>query len=148
MTLAARSCEAPRAPLASFRIAGPTVHSLARREEGRNVNAPACVREQSRDGSNASRCRCAWQLLLRAAAVITRLTLMLIVDVRGVAFHVAWTLIAVALASKAAAATLVYRLRSWRGSARSALAQAPSVAGGAGAHVAPRPPSTSATGRP
>jgi len=45
MPFAARLCEASRVPVASFRIAGPTVHSLACRE-GRllNVNAAACVR--------------------------------------------------------------------------------------------------------
>ena len=46
--------------------------------------------------------------------MITGLTLLLIVDVRGVAFYVAWTLIVLALASEAAA-TLVY----WRRSRRS-----------------------------
>jgi hypothetical protein len=45
--------------------------------------------------------------------VITGLTLLLIVDVRGVAFYVAWTLIVLALASEAAA-TLVYWRRSRR----------------------------------
>ncbi len=51
------------------------------------------------------------QFLVRAAAVITGLALLLIVDVRGVAFYVAWTLIVLALASEAAA-TLVYWHRS------------------------------------
>ena len=51
------------------------------------------------------------QFLVRAAAVITGLTLLLIVDVRGVAFYIAWTLIVLALVSEAAA-TLVYWLRS------------------------------------
>jgi uncharacterized membrane protein len=55
-----------------------------------------------------------WQFLLRAVAVITGLTLLLIVDVRGVAFYIAWSLIVLALASEAAA-TLVYWLRSRRG---------------------------------
>jgi hypothetical protein len=45
--------------------------------------------------------------------VITGLTLLLIVDVHGVAFYVAWMLIVLALASEAAA-TLVYWLRSRR----------------------------------
>ena len=54
-----------------------------------------------------------WQFLLRAAAVITGLTLLLIVDVRGVAFYIAWSLIVLALVSEAAA-TLVYWLRSRR----------------------------------
>jgi hypothetical protein len=54
-----------------------------------------------------------WQFLFRAAAVITGLVLLLIVDVRGVAFYIAWSLIVLALASEAAA-TLVYWLRSRR----------------------------------
>ena len=45
--------------------------------------------------------------------MIAGLTLLLIVDVHGVAFYVAWTLIVLALASEAAA-TLVYWLRSRR----------------------------------
>jgi hypothetical protein len=51
------------------------------------------------------------QFLLRAAAVVTGLTLLLIVDVRGVAFYVAWSLIVLALLSEAVA-TLVYWRRS------------------------------------
>jgi hypothetical protein len=51
----------------------------------------------------------AWQFALRALAVVTGLTLLLIVDVRGAVFYVAWTLIVLALVSEAAA-TLVY----WR----------------------------------
>jgi hypothetical protein len=47
--------------------------------------------------------------------VIAGLALLLIVDVHGVAFYVAWTLIVLALASEAAA-TLVYWLRSRRAS--------------------------------
>jgi hypothetical protein len=53
------------------------------------------------------------QFLFRAAAVITGLTLLLIVDVRGAAFYMAWSLIVLALASEAAA-TLVYWLRARR----------------------------------
>jgi hypothetical protein len=45
--------------------------------------------------------------------VITGLVLLLIVDVHGLAFYVAWSLIVLALASEAAA-TLVYRRRSRR----------------------------------
>ena len=45
--------------------------------------------------------------------MITGLSLLLIVDVRGVAFYVAWTLIVLALLSEAAA-TLVYWRRSRR----------------------------------
>jgi uncharacterized membrane protein len=52
-----------------------------------------------------------WQFLVRAVAVITGLTLLLIVDVRGVAFYIAWSLIVLALVSEAAA-TLTYWLRS------------------------------------
>lgn len=54
-----------------------------------------------------------WQFLFRAAAVTTGLMLLLIVDVHGVAFYVAWSLIVLALASEAAA-TLVYRSRARR----------------------------------
>jgi hypothetical protein len=52
-----------------------------------------------------------WQFLMRAAAVITGLTLLLLVDVHGVAFYIAWSLIVLALVSEAVA-TLVYWLRS------------------------------------
>ena len=52
-----------------------------------------------------------WQFLLRAAAVVTGLTLLLIVDVHGVAFYLAWALIGLALLSEAAA-TIVYWRRS------------------------------------
>ena len=52
-----------------------------------------------------------WQFLVRAGAVITGLTLLLIVDVRGAAFYVAWALIVLALATEAVA-TLVYWRRS------------------------------------
>jgi hypothetical protein len=51
-----------------------------------------------------------WQFGFRAAAVITGLTLLLIVDVHGLAFYVAWSLIVLALVSEGAA-TLVYWLR-------------------------------------
>jgi len=51
--------------------------------------------------------------LFRAAAVITGLALLLVVDVRGAAFYAAWSLIVLALASEAAA-TLVYWHRSRR----------------------------------
>jgi hypothetical protein len=55
-----------------------------------------------------------WQFAVRAVAMITGLTLLLIVDVRGLAFFVAWSLIVLALASEAAA-TLVYWRRTRRG---------------------------------
>ena len=45
--------------------------------------------------------------------MITGLTLLLIVDVHGVAFYIAWALIVLALFSEAAA-TLVYWRRSRR----------------------------------
>jgi hypothetical protein len=52
-----------------------------------------------------------WQFLIRAVAVITGLTLLLLVDVRGAVFYVAWALIVVALVSEAAA-TFIYWRRS------------------------------------
>jgi len=57
-----------------------------------------------------------WQFLVRGAAVITGLTMLLVVDVRGAAFYVAWALIVLALATEGAA-TLVYwrRARTNRG---------------------------------
>ena len=54
-----------------------------------------------------------WQFLFRAAAVVTGLVLLLIVDVHGAGFYVAWSLIVLALASEAAA-TLVYWVRARR----------------------------------
>jgi hypothetical protein len=58
-----------------------------------------------------------WQVGVRAVAVVTGLTLLLIVDVHGVAFFVAWGLLGLALVTEAAA-TLIYRRRS-RGGERS-----------------------------
>jgi hypothetical protein len=55
-----------------------------------------------------------WQFAVRAVAMITGLTLLLIVEVRGVAFFIAWSLIVLALVSEAAA-TLVYWHRTRRG---------------------------------
>jgi hypothetical protein len=52
-----------------------------------------------------------WQFLIRAVAVVTGLTLLLIVDVRGVAFYFAWMLIVLALVTEGTA-TLVSWLRS------------------------------------
>jgi len=52
-----------------------------------------------------------WQFLLRAAVVVTGLTLLLIVDVRGVVFYLACVLIGLALLSEAVA-TLVHWQRS------------------------------------
>ncbi len=52
-----------------------------------------------------------WQFLVRAVAVITGLTMLLIVDVRGVVFYFAWALIVLALATEGLG-TLVYWRRS------------------------------------
>ena len=52
-----------------------------------------------------------WQFLLRAAMVVTGLTLLLIVDVRGVVFYLAWAMIGLALLSETAA-MVVYWHRS------------------------------------
>ena len=54
-----------------------------------------------------------WQFLLRAVLVVTGLTLLLIVKVHGVAFYIAWTLIALGLLSEGLA-TFVYWRRSRR----------------------------------
>ena len=51
------------------------------------------------------------QFGVRALAMVTGLTLLVIVDVHGVAFYFAWGLIGLALATEAAA-TLVYWRRS------------------------------------
>ena len=48
-----------------------------------------------------------WQFLVRATMVITGLVLLLVVDVHGVVFYVAWALIVLALAGEALG-TLVY----------------------------------------
>ena len=49
------------------------------------------------------------QFLARAIAIMVGLTMLLVVNVRGAAFYVAWSLIGLAFLSEAAA-TLVY----WR----------------------------------
>lgn len=54
-----------------------------------------------------------WQFLVRAAMVITGLVLLLVVDVHGVVFYIAWALIVLALAGEALG-TLVYWVRSRR----------------------------------
>jgi hypothetical protein len=51
------------------------------------------------------------QFVVRAVAIVVGLTLLLIVNVRGVTFYVAWTLIVLAFLSEAAA-TAVYWQRS------------------------------------
>jgi hypothetical protein len=52
-----------------------------------------------------------WQFVLRASMVVSGLTLLLIVDVRGVVFYLAWAAIGLALASETAA-MLLYWSRS------------------------------------
>jgi hypothetical protein len=49
------------------------------------------------------------QFLVRAVAIVVGLTLLLVVDVRGAAFYVAWGLIVAAFLSEVAA-TVVYWL--------------------------------------
>ena len=56
-----------------------------------------------------------WQFVIRATAVIAGLTLLLIVDVRGLVFYLAWGLIVLALLSEGAA-TFVYWRRARNGS--------------------------------
>jgi hypothetical protein len=51
------------------------------------------------------------QFLARAIAIIVGLTMLLVVNVRGVAFYVAWSLIVLAFLSEVAA-TYVYWRRS------------------------------------
>jgi hypothetical protein len=69
------------------------------------------ARGPDRGGARGPATGLPWQFAIRAVAVITGLTLLLIVDVHGVAFYVAWALIGLALATEAAA-TLVYWRRS------------------------------------
>ena len=52
-----------------------------------------------------------WQVVVRAGAVVAGLTLLLIADVGGAVFYLAWTLVVLALVSEGAA-TLVYWHRS------------------------------------
>jgi hypothetical protein len=49
------------------------------------------------------------QFLGRALAVVSGLTLLLIVDVHGLVFYLAWSLIVLALASEGAATLLYWR---------------------------------------
>jgi hypothetical protein len=58
-----------------------------------------------------------WQFAARAVMVVTGLVLLLIVDVQGAVFYVAWSLIVLALLSEAAA-TLVYWRRARTGGGR------------------------------
>jgi hypothetical protein len=55
-----------------------------------------------------------WQFAMRAVVVITGLTLLLIVDVHGAAFYVAWALIGLSLISEGAS-TYVYWRHTRRG---------------------------------
>jgi hypothetical protein len=55
-----------------------------------------------------------WQFAIRAAAIVTGLTLLLVVDVTGVTFYFAWGLIGLALISEGVS-TLVYWRRSRSG---------------------------------
>jgi hypothetical protein len=55
-----------------------------------------------------------WQFMARASMVIAGLVLLLVVDVRGVAFYVAWGLIVLALVGEAIG-TLTYWTQSRRG---------------------------------
>jgi uncharacterized membrane protein HdeD (DUF308 family) len=64
-------------------------------------------------GDRPSAIRPPWQFIVRAIAVITGLTLLLFVQVKGVAFYLAWALIGLALLSEGAA-TLAYWLRARR----------------------------------
>jgi hypothetical protein len=52
-----------------------------------------------------------WQFVLRATAVVAGLTLLLVVEVRGLVFYLAWGLIVLALLTEALA-TFVYWRRS------------------------------------
>jgi hypothetical protein len=54
------------------------------------------------------------QFLARGIAIIVGLTMLLVVNVRGVAFYIAWSLIVLAFLSEVAA-TLVHRRRSRSG---------------------------------
>jgi hypothetical protein len=49
------------------------------------------------------------QFLARAIAIIVGLTMLLVVNVRGVAFYVAWSLIVLAFLSEVAATVLYWR---------------------------------------
>jgi hypothetical protein len=55
--------------------------------------------------------RLPWQFAIRATAVVTGLVLLLLVDVHGLVFYIAWSLIVLALLSEAVA-TAVYWRRS------------------------------------
>jgi hypothetical protein len=50
-----------------------------------------------------------WQFTTRAAAVVTGLALLLVVEVKGVVFFLAWGLIGLALITEAAATVVHWR---------------------------------------
>jgi hypothetical protein len=50
-----------------------------------------------------------WQFLLRATAVVTGLTLLLVVDAHGAAFYLGWALIVLALITEALATLIFWR---------------------------------------
>ena len=54
-----------------------------------------------------------WPLVVRAAMVLIGLTLLLLVDVRGGVFYIAWSLIGLALATELAA-TFTHLVRARR----------------------------------
>ena len=68
---------------------------------------------EHRPGGDNGPPRVPWQFLVRAAAVSGGLALLLIVNVHGAAFYVAWSLIGLALVSEAIA-TVVHWQRSRR----------------------------------
>jgi hypothetical protein len=55
-----------------------------------------------------------WQFLVRAGMVISGLVLLLVVDVHGAAFYVAWALVVLALVGEGVG-TLVYWTQARRG---------------------------------
>lgn len=50
-----------------------------------------------------------WQFAIRAVAVVTGLTLLLVVDAHGLVFYIAWGLIVLALVSEGAATFVHWR---------------------------------------
>jgi hypothetical protein len=50
-----------------------------------------------------------WQFAVRATAMVAGLTLLLIVDVHGAVFYIAWALIVLALLSEGAATFVFWR---------------------------------------
>lgn len=66
------------------------------------------------DGSEAPPSGFPWQVVVRVLAAVVGLTLLLVVEVRGVTFYLAWSLIVLAVASEAVA-TGVFWHRARRG---------------------------------